>query len=58
MRVTAAVLYDVKKPVVIKKGELVNVIYAADGIELSAQGQAQSDAGKGDTLAILNTRSR
>jgi flagella basal body P-ring formation protein FlgA len=49
---------DVKKPVVIKKGELVTVIYAVDGIELSAQGQAQADAGAGDTLAVLNPRSR
>lgn len=49
---------DVKKPVVIKKGELVTVVYAAGGIELSAQGQAQSDAGDGDTVQILNTRSR
>jgi flagella basal body P-ring formation protein FlgA len=50
--------HDVKKPVVIKKGELITIVYAADGIELSAQGQAQADAGQGDTLAVLNTRSR
>jgi flagella basal body P-ring formation protein FlgA len=50
--------HDVKKPVVIKKGELITIIYAADGIELSAQGQAQAEAGQGDTLAVLNTRSR
>jgi flagella basal body P-ring formation protein FlgA len=50
--------HDVRKPVVIKKGELVTVVYAVDGIELSAQGQAQSDAGKGDTVQVLNTRSR
>ena len=50
--------HDVKKPVVIKKGELVTVLYAVDGIELSAQGQAQADAGKGDTVQILNIRSR
>lgn len=50
--------YDVKKPVVVKKGELVMVVYALPGIELTAQGQAQADAGKGDTVSILNTRSR
>jgi flagella basal body P-ring formation protein FlgA len=50
--------HDVKKPVVIKKGELIIIVYAADGIELSAQGQAQADASHGDTLAVLNTRSR
>lgn len=50
--------YDVKKPVLIKKGELVTVTYAADGIALTAQGQAQADAGLGDTVPVLNTRSR
>jgi flagella basal body P-ring formation protein FlgA len=50
--------YDVKKPIAIKKGELVTVVYAMDGIQLTAQGQAQSDAGVGDTVQILNTRSR
>jgi len=55
---TPLLAYDVKKPVVVKKGELITVIYADGGIELSAQGQAQTDAGKGDTIAVLNTRSR
>ncbi len=50
--------YDVKKPVLIKKGDLVTVVYSLPGIELTSQGQAQADAAKGDTVAILNTRSR
>jgi flagellar basal body P-ring formation protein FlgA len=50
--------YDIKKPILIKKGELVTVTYAEDGIELTAQGQAQAEAGLGDTVPILNTRSR
>lgn len=50
--------YDLKKPVLVKKGELVTVVYALPGIELTTQGQAQADAGKGDTISILNTRSR
>lgn len=50
--------YDVKKPILIKKGELVTVTYAVDGIELTAQGQAQAEAGLGDTVPVLNTRSR
>lgn len=49
---------DVRKPVMVKRGELVTVIYAMDGIELSAQGQALADAGKGDPVPVLNTRSR
>lgn len=50
--------YDVKKPILIKKGELVTVTYAVDGIELTTQGQAQAEAGLGDTVAVMNTRSR
>jgi flagella basal body P-ring formation protein FlgA len=50
--------YDVKKSVLVKKGDLVTITYALPGIELTAQGQAQADAGQGDTVAILNTRSR
>jgi len=50
--------YDVKKPVLVKKGELVAVIYSFPGIELTAQGQAQADAANGETVSILNTRSR
>jgi len=50
--------YDLKKPVVVKKGELIAVVYAMDGIQLTAQAQAQADGGKGDTIPVLNTRSR
>lgn len=50
--------YDVKRPIAIKKGELVTVTYALDGIQLTAQGQAQADAGVGEQVAIMNTRSR
>jgi flagella basal body P-ring formation protein FlgA len=55
---TPLMTYDVKRPIAIKKGELVTVTYAMDGIQLTAQGQAQSDAAVGDTVQILNTRSR
>lgn len=50
--------YDVRKPVLIKKGELVTIVFGLPGIELTAQGQAQADAASGDTIAVLNTHSR
>jgi flagella basal body P-ring formation protein FlgA len=50
--------YDVKKPVVVKKGELITVVYAMDGIQLTLQGQAQADGGKDDAIPVINTRSR
>lgn len=50
--------YDIRRPVAVKKGELVTLVYALPGIELTVQGQAQAEAATGDTVAILNTRSR
>lgn len=50
--------YDLKKPVVVKKGDLVTLVFALPGIELTAQGQALADGGKGDVIAVLNARSR
>jgi flagellar basal body P-ring formation protein FlgA len=50
--------HDIKKPVLIKKGELVTIHFGIPGIELTSQGQAQADAAKGDTVPVLNTHSR
>jgi flagella basal body P-ring formation protein FlgA len=50
--------YDVKKPVVVKKGELVTIVFALPGLELTAAGEALSDGGKGDVIPVLNARSR
>ena len=50
--------YDVRKPVLVKKGDLVTIVFDLPGIELTAQGQAQADAARGDTVAVLNTHSR
>lgn len=50
--------YDIQKAVVVKKGDLVTVTFAVAGLELTMQGQAQSDAGKGDTITIKNASSR
>ena len=55
---TALFTYDVKKLALVKKGDLVTLTYVLPGIELSSQGQAQADAAQGETVAVLNTRSR
>jgi flagella basal body P-ring formation protein FlgA len=49
--------FDVKKPVIVKKGELVTLVFSLPGIELTAQGQALADGGKGDVISVLNARS-
>lgn len=50
--------YDVTKPILVKKGDLITITFQVPGIQLSAQGQAQSNAAKGDTLAVMNTTSK
>jgi flagella basal body P-ring formation protein FlgA len=50
--------FDLAKPVVVKKGTLVTLVFSLPGIELTAAGQALADGGKGDTIPVLNARSR
>ena len=50
--------YDVTKPIIIKKGELVTLVFNLPGIELTAAGQALADGGRGDAIPVLNARSR
>jgi len=49
--------FDVRNPVIVKKGQLVTLVFSLPGIELTAQGQALADGGKGDVISILNARS-
>jgi flagellar basal body P-ring formation protein FlgA len=48
---------DVKKPVVVKKGETVTMLFHAPGVELSAMGRAMSEGGVGDTVMVQNPAS-
>ena len=50
--------YDVKKAVLVKKGDLITLVFSLPGIELTAQGQAQTDGARGDTISVLNSVSR
>jgi flagella basal body P-ring formation protein FlgA len=59
LRQGAAVhLNDVAAPVVIKRGDMVQVSYAADGITLVLQAKAMSDATTGETVNVVNPASR
>lgn len=49
---------DVSAPQVIKSGDLITVVYEADGVSLSLQAKAQSSAGVGETLTVLNAQSK
>jgi flagella basal body P-ring formation protein FlgA len=48
---------DVKKPVVVTKGETVTMQFIVPGVELTAMGRAMSEGGIGDTVTIQNPAS-
>ncbi|MGC8490251.1 MAG: flagellar basal body P-ring formation chaperone FlgA [Syntrophobacteraceae bacterium] len=50
-------LSDLNKPLVIKRGDPVKIVFEAPGLMLSANGRANADAGIGDTLAVTNIAS-
>ncbi|WP_372019891.1 flagellar basal body P-ring formation chaperone FlgA [Tistrella mobilis] len=49
---------DVGTPQLIRKGEMVTMIFRRGGLVLTAQGQALDDGGEGETVRVLNPRSR
>ncbi|HEV7693150.1 MAG TPA: flagellar basal body P-ring formation chaperone FlgA, partial [Hyphomonadaceae bacterium] len=49
---------DVKQPALIKKGEPVKLVYASPGLRLVVEGMAQNDAGKGESVRVLNSYSK
>ncbi|MGO9313748.1 MAG: flagellar basal body P-ring formation chaperone FlgA [Syntrophobacteraceae bacterium] len=51
-------LRDLDKPLVLKRGDSVNIVYDEPGLSVTAKGQADADGGVGDTLAITNVSSK
>lgn len=48
---------DVQKPLVVRKGDAVTMVFRAPGIELTSRGKAMTDGGVGDTVAVVNAQS-
>lgn len=48
---------DVRKPIVVAKGETVTMTFDAPGISLTATGRALSEGGIGETVTVLNPAS-
>ena len=48
---------DVRRPVVVTKGQTVTMQFAAPGVELTAMGRAMSEGGIGDTVTVQNPAS-
>jgi flagella basal body P-ring formation protein FlgA len=48
---------DVRRPIVITKGQTVTMQFIVPGVELTAMGRAMSEGGVGDTVTIQNPAS-
>lgn len=48
---------DVRRPVVVAKGQTVTMTFDAPGVQLTAMGRAMSEGGLGDTVTVQNPAS-
>ncbi len=51
-------LKDLDKPLVLKRGDPVTIVYDQPGLQVTAKGQVNADGGVGDTLAVMNVASK
>lgn len=49
---------DLRRPVVVRKGDIVSLLYEAPGLVLTASGRALAEGGIGDTIPFMNDQSR
>ena len=48
---------DVRRPVVVTKGQTITMLFHAPGVELTAMGRAMGEGGVGDTITVQNPSS-
>jgi flagellar basal body P-ring formation protein FlgA len=51
-------LKDLDKPLVLKRGDPVTIVFDLPGLQVTAKGQVNVDAGVGDSLAVTNISSK
>lgn len=49
---------DVRRPILVAKNSLVTITLETERLRLSAQGRALEDAAKGETVRVVNTKSK
>jgi flagellar basal body P-ring formation protein FlgA len=54
----AVSLRDVSAPMVVKKDDVISVTFAVNGLSLTLQAKAMSDAGAGQSLSVMNPTSK
>lgn len=47
-------LVELDRPLTLKRGSAVTIVYEKPGLKLSARGQAKEEGGAGDTIKVLN----
>jgi flagellar basal body P-ring formation protein FlgA len=55
---SAVAAHDLSNPILVKRDDVVEVSYRADGISLTLQGKAMADAAAGEPVSIQNTASK
>jgi len=50
-------LSDLKTPDMVKKGELISIVYQLPGLKLTARGKVLANAGEGETIRVINLQS-
>jgi flagella basal body P-ring formation protein FlgA len=48
---------DVRRPIVVKKGQTITMTFSVPGVEVTAMGRAMSEGGIGDTVTVQNSAS-
>ncbi|MGH6827338.1 MAG: flagellar basal body P-ring formation chaperone FlgA [Rhizomicrobium sp.] len=48
---------DVRRPIVVNRGQAVTMLFRAPGVELTAMGRAMGEGGIGDTVVVQNPAS-
>ncbi|MEM5789140.1 MAG: flagellar basal body P-ring formation chaperone FlgA [Syntrophobacteraceae bacterium] len=51
-------LKDLDKPLVMKRGDPVIIVYDQPGLQVTAKGQSNADGSVGDTLTVINVASK
>ena len=49
---------DVGEKIIIKKGDIINLLYRTKYMQITAKAEAQRDAAKGDKLEVMNVKSK
>ncbi len=48
---------DVRRPIVVTRGQAITMLFHAPGVELTAMGRAMGEGGVGDTITVQNPAS-